>query len=289
MSADLDLHRTPSSAWLAPFSAARRSAAHARQRMPLLWWAGWAVLALSLPLLGMMLLDARQLNGVSVWLKPWKFHVSVAVHLLTLAWCAALLPPTPARARGLRWLSLVAVGCAVFELAYITGRAAWGLASHFETSTPFSNTMYTLMGLGAVALTGCAGVLGWWMARAPELPLGPVLQRGLAWGLLLGWLMGTLAGGYLGAQTSHWVGGSPSDAGGSWLFHWSRDGGDLRVAHFFALHAMQAIPLAAWVAARLWRPALAQRVLVGFTAAYVALTVATFAQALNGRPFLAGL
>jgi hypothetical protein len=288
MPADLTLDHAPPGTLRGIWQAARRTADAARTRTPLLWWAGWAALGLSLPLLALTMLDARQFQGVSVWLKPWKFHVSVALHLFTLAWCAALLPPTPARERGLRRLAFVAVGCTVFELVYITGRAALGLASHFEVSTPFTGAMYTLMGLGAVALTACAGVLGLWIARARDLAIGPVLQRGLAWGLILGWLMGTLAGGYLGAQTGHWVGGTASDAGGSWLFHWSRDGGDLRVAHFFALHAMQAVPLAAWVAARHWRPEAALRVLAGFTAAYVVLTVATFAQAVAGRPFLAG-
>lgn len=266
----------------------RRLARDARHRTPALWWAGWVTLALSIPLLALTWLDARQLQGVSVWLKPWKFHVSVGVHLLTLAAFGALLPADARNLRRLRRLGAVAVACGLFELAYITGRAAWGLPSHFDVATPFASAMYSVMGLGAVLLTGCAGLLGWWILRERAFQHGQVLQRGVAWGLMLGWLMGTLAGGYLSAQTGHWVGGTLSDAGGSWLFHWSRDGGDLRVAHFFGLHAMQAVPMVAWLAARVGSPVVAQRAWVGFTVVYVVLTVATFAQALAGRPFLAG-
>lgn len=265
---------------------ARRVAAEARQRLPLLWYAGWGALALSLLLLVLAALDDRSFNGVSVWTKPWKFHVSVGLHLLTLAWCAALLPDTPARARALGRMSGVALACAVFELVYITWRAARGEASHFNQGSAFAGTMYTLMGIGAVLLTACAGWLGWHIARARDFAFGPVLQRGLGLGLMLGFALGTVAGMYLGGQTGHWVGGTPSDAQGLAIVGWSRDGGDLRVAHFFGLHAMQVLPLVAWVAARRAAPAVALHSLHAFTVAYTLFTAFTFVQAVMGRPLV---
>jgi hypothetical protein len=269
-----------------PRLSLRQLAADARQRLPMLWFFGWLALAVSVPLLVLGWVDARQLNGVSVWTKPWKFHVSVGLHLLTLALAAALLRDTPTRRIQFSRMSAVAVACGVFELAYITWRAARGEASHFNLSDTFANVMYGLMGLGAVLLTGCAGMLGLWIARARDVVQGPVLQRGLALGLLMGWLLGTLGGAYVSAQTGHWVGGTPSDAAGLPLVGWSRDGGDLRVAHFFGLHAMQVLPLVAWFAARRLAPAAALRGLNAFAAAYAALTVFTFVQAVMGRPFI---
>lgn len=257
-----------------------------RQHQPLLWWAGWAALALSLPLLLLAWADPRTLNGVSVWVKPWKFHLSVGVHLLTLAWFAALLPATPARQRALGRMTALALACSVFELAYITWRAARGEASHFNHATAFADVMYSLMGLGAVLLTGCAGWLGWHIARARDFTLGPVLQRGLVLGLLGGFVLGTAAGAYLGGQPGHWVGGQPSDAQGLALLGWARDGGDLRVAHFIGLHAMQVVPAVAWLAARRWPAARARRVVDLFAVAWAALAVFAFLQALLGRPFL---
>ena len=69
------------------------------------------------------------------------------------------------------------------------------------------------------------------------------------------------------------------------LFGWSRSSGDLRVAHFFALHAQQALPLAgaAIVALRLPRPA---AVLWLCAAGYLALIAGTFVQAIMAQPFL---
>jgi hypothetical protein len=258
----------------------------ARERSPWLWWGACAALAVSLPLLVLQAVDPRQLLGVSVWLKPWKFHVSITVHFATLAVAVALLPIDVATPRRVAWLSAVALASGVFELVYITGRSSLGLASHFAVSTTFGSVMYTLMGIGAVLLTTCAGVLGWWTLRTRAFAHGAVLQGGLAWGLLLGWLLGTASGAYLSGQGGHWVGGMPTDAGGLPMFQWSRTGGDLRVAHFFGLHAMQAVPLAAWALQRWAQARAAMPALLAFTGLWTGLTAFTFFQALSGRPFL---
>ena len=268
------------------WASARAVAAQARARLPGLWWGGWLVLALSVPLLLLGWWDARTLLGVSVWSKPWKFHVSVALHLLTLAWFAALLPHTPQRAKGMGRMTAVALACSALELGYITWRAARGEASHYNIATPLAGMMYAAMGVGAVLLTACAGWLGWVTLRARDFTGSPVLQRGVGLGLLLGFVLGTLAGAYVSAQTGHHVGGSLTDAQGLPIVRWSRDGGDLRVAHFIGLHAMQVLPGVAWLAARFAAPGPAHLGLGGFALAYTVLTVFSFAQALAGRPFV---
>jgi hypothetical protein len=85
---------------------------------------------------------------------------------------------------------------------------------------------------------------------------------------------------------SHWVGGTQSDANGLWLMKWSRDGGDLRVAHFFGMHAMQVLPLLA----ALLPGRMPHRVAIGMVVAAACLYTLgasyTFVQALHGVPFL---
>ena len=66
---------------------------------------------------------------------------------------------------------------------------------------------------------------------------------------------------------------------------WSRDAGDLRVAHFLATHALHAIPLAGLIAAALI-PKQATRAVWLASTLYALLIAATFTQALQGRPFL---
>jgi hypothetical protein len=67
---------------------------------------------------------------------------------------------------------------------------------------------------------------------------------------------------------------------------WSREVGDLRVGHFLATHALHALPLWGVVVARVVAGR-GSRILVWAGAvAYAGLVLASFAQALAGRPFL---
>ena len=262
-------------------------AARAHLRTPWLWRAGWIALGLSIPIYVLTMLDARVIDGVNVWTKPWKFHVSVGIHLLTLAICATLLSSD--KPRHLWWLTTAVLASTVFELIYITARAAMALPSHFDVSSPFTSTMYTLMGIGAVTMTGCAGLLGIWIVRDRQFAFGPIVKWGVGGGLILGAVLGTLSGIAISGNNGHAVGGAQSDALGSWLFNWSRDGGDLRVAHFFGLHALQIIPLASWLIAQQLRASIAPTVLACLAAGYVALVLTTLIQAFSGLPFAASI
>ncbi len=94
-----------------------------------------------------------------------------------------------------------------------------------------------------------------------------------------------ITAGTLSSMNGHWIGGTPSDAAGLPLMGWSRDGGDLRVAHFFATHALDFIPLAAWVIFKiLGREATGMGRII--TAMFTGLVAFTFVQALMGKPFL---
>lgn len=253
---------------------------------PLLFWTGVFLLATMLPTSLGLWLDTRTLNGINVWVKPLKFQLSAGVYLITLAACFLALRPGADRTHAGRYVVWAAVLAALFEVAYITLQAGRGQASHWNFSSAFTIAMYSAMGVGAVVLASTSAVLGVMIARDRTVDLGGVLRAGLVIGLLLTFLLGTVFGAWMSAGSGHWVGGALTDAGGLPLFKWSRDGGDLRVAHFFGLHAVHFIVPFAWLAQRLLREAAARAALWAFTAAYCALTVGTFVQALQGRPFL---
>jgi hypothetical protein len=253
-----------------------------------LFWVGLAMLAMSVLTLALMLVDARQLQGVSVWSKPWKFQVSTGSYLLTLALFMVWLPRSALLTRSAHYVVWVAVASGIFEVTYVTLQGALGQASHFNLTSRFHAWMYTLMGVGAVLLTSAALVLGILIARTKDYKLPPALKLAIVLGLIATFVLGTGFGGYLSAQRAgHWVGGALTDAGGLPVFNWSRSGGDLRVAHFFGIHAMHFIPaFAAVLTVTGAGPSAARRAVWGFAALFTALCIWTFLQATRGQPFL---
>lgn len=189
----------------------------------------------------MMGLDARSLNGVSVWMKPFKFQASLAVHLLTLAWLMLCIPLENRRTVIVKTLVAVVLATALLEIAYITLQAGRGEASHFNLSTPFTRAMYSMMGIAAVSLLVASAGIGLLILRYGRLQDPVVLAAGL--GVVIGSMLGTMTGLYLGGQQGPLVGGTPTDADGLPVLGWSQTGGDLRVVHFMGLHTMQILPL----------------------------------------------
>ena len=101
-----------------------------------LWRTVVAMLIGSTLMFAIQFVDARLINGVSVWEKPAKFFLSLAVQYGTVSWALSLLPSTDRMMRGLR----IAVNIMLFsgwvEMAYIIFRASRGEASHFNMALP---------------------------------------------------------------------------------------------------------------------------------------------------------
>lgn len=260
----------------------RQPVALAYQGQPLLAGAGIFLLLATIPTFAAMGLDGRTLNGINVWIKPLKFEVSLAVQLLSVAWAMLLLPERQGRL--VRTLAIVMAGAAFFEIAYIALQASRGEASHYNTGTPIAGLMYTLMGVGAVALVVTAGWIGALILKHGDTSRPIVFAAGL--GLVIGSLVGGIAGAYMSSRTGHWVGGPATDAGGLPVFGWSRTGGDLRVAHFFGLHMIQILPITAWIGAALLPDRLQKPAILAVAAAGCLVTLAVFVQALRGMPIL---
>ena len=239
------------------------------------------------------LIDHRQVTGAPVWLKPAKFGVSVAMMAPALAWILDQLP----RDRRLRRAGTVISLVAGLELALITVQAIRGVPSHFNYASRFDGALFTTMG---IAITGL------WVGElfiAVRAFRHHFATPARTWGIRLG-LVGALLGGAVGfvmprptpsqlasmraGQPTPIVGahavGVPDGGPGLPIARWSTVGGDLRVPHFFGLHALQILPLAAWLLERRRRGA---RLVVALGAGWIGLVVATFVQAERGQSLLA--
>jgi hypothetical protein len=117
------------------------------------------------------------------------------------------------------------------------------------------------------------------------VPAHPAYRRAVVLGSWLGAVATLLVAGYLSSRSGHWVGGPHTDADGLPILGWARQGGDLRPAHFLALHLQQLLPLAGWLIARsgMARPL---RLVDAVAALSLAAVAAVFVQALLGVPLV---
>ncbi len=196
--------------------------------------------------------DPRLITGSPAWLKPLKFAVSISVYCATLAWLLTLVQGHRRLVRAVAWGTGVSLAV---ELVLIAMQVVRGQASHYNISTPFNAAVFQLMGATLPVIFGAALVTAALLARQRGLPA--VLASGVRGGLvvsLVGMAQGALmlgnganAGpGMIGAHT---VGG-PDGGPGLPLTGWSTEHGDLRVAHFVGLHALQLLLLLAWLLQR---------------------------------------
>lgn len=252
---------------------------------PVMALSGVMLLLLALPTGAAVIFDETMLQGQSIWLKTLRFQLSLAIYLLTLSAYARWLPSrflADPRHRLAAWLVVVA---GLIDLVAIAGPAAAGVPAHFAEKNRLLEAGFAFAGFFALLITTMSAVYGILIADSDRAPRSPAVRSGLVLGLVLSFALTLVVTGYIIQAGGHLVLGK-SDAGGLFFFGWSRAGGDLRVAHFFGLHAMHAIPLAGWAADRFLPGPRAVVATLVATCVYVMLSLWVFVQALMGLPFL---
>ncbi len=221
---------------------------------------GVAMILVFLATLAGVLLDHRIITGAPAWLKPAKFAVSVSVYCFTFVW---LLGFVESRQRLARFAANMTVVSFIVEMTVILTQAARGTTSHFNLTAPLNSFLWLTMGAFIVVV---------WMMNlllAIVLTFERIPNRPFAWSLRLGLLVSLvgMAAAFLMVRPTpnqmtamaagrgpHIVGAHSvgvADGGpGLPVVGWSTAGGDLRVAHFVGIHAMQVLPFFGWYIAR---------------------------------------
>ena len=245
---------------------------------------GVVMTALAVPSALLGFVDQREVLGVSTWIKPTKFFLSIAIYALTLAWAFAFLTPERRTGRAARYIVITTIAAASLEQVIITVRAALGQRSHFNTATTLDSIWYNVMAVGAVLLISTSLVMGVMVWRSKALTGARLI--GWSAGLFIAGLFGGVTGNVLGAsQTGHLVGSTADDRAGMPLLGWSTNAGDLRIAHFVALHSMFILPLVGWLAHHQWGGRKAASNITGIASVlWGILVIGTMINALAGRP-----
>ena len=250
----------------------------------LIFGAWWNALLLLVSLTALPF-DHRLIFGLSPWIKPLKFEISLIVYLLTLALLFSMLSESGLRRRQLtrmRWGIGIA---AAVEISLISLQSARGVPSHMNYTSPLNGIVFAVMGVFIAFNTALLVELLWLFCMTR-------LRRPAAevWGIRLGLVMlllGSVEGVWLVVHGAHTV-GAPDGGAGLPFVNWSTAHGDLRVAHFFALHALQLLWGAGWL---LGRSALPERVATLATMAgallYAGGVWLLFTQAMAGHAVVA--
>lgn len=265
----------------------------ARLHRPLLWFAAVNAVLTVVAVVG-MLVDDRVIAGSTAWFKPTKFAVSFLLYSVALAWLISLRPK-PSRLTW--WMATVIVVAGTIEQLIIVGQVVRGTRSHYNMTTSFDAALWIIMGSTIIVLFIAT------MVVAAQLSLTRIGDAATTWairlglaitlvGLALGNLMPNRESGVVDIAGAHTV-GAPDGTPGMPVTGWSTTAGDLRIPHFFGMHALQALPLFAALLVLLAPRIPLLRVLrvrvglvVTMAAGYAAVLALVTWQALRGQPLI---
>ena len=233
--------------------------------------AGALLLASGFFHIGVWIVDGGSLSGPVSWRKPILFGFSAGVTMLSLAWLLGKVP----RHRGDSIIFCAFSAAMLTEVGLITLQQWRGVASHFNRSTPLDSTILTLIEWLIIFATlviaemtrRCFGKLAAPRDMAIAIRGGMIL---LLFGCLLGFVL--VAHGNLQQA----AGRDPAIYGKA---------GIMKFPHGMPLHAIQLLPMAAWLLRKLGAPELTRKKSVATAlAAVIAFTIYSLLQTFTGRP-----
>lgn len=248
-----------------------------------------------------LLIDHRVIAGAPAWAKPAKFAISFSVYCFTFVWLLSFLRRWKKIAASLAVMTSIGV---LLDMVLIVLQVIRGVRSHFNVATPFDDMVYRIMGFGSMMIFLAAFVTAIILLfeRRTDRTLILSLRLGLVimmFGMFAGFLMTQATPAQLVAYHSehlppifgaHSV-GVPDGGPGLPFLGWSTTGGDLRIAHFVGLHALQVLPFLGWFLSKqsFLRLLTGQRVALVWTISlgYVGLVGSLLWQALRGQSLIA--
>jgi hypothetical protein len=246
---------------------------------------GWLLL-MSVPVFATLsYIDPGTAHFANPWFKPIKFAISFA----TFVWTVSLfLERLRISARLLQRVRRIMTASVVVEMLCLAVQAS--RSANLGVTATRADWLVQQMTTAMVSVD-TAILVGLLAVFCGKRDLIRIADDAMVLAIRLSiviFLAGNAVGGYMLARGAHTV-GAPDGGPGLPFLNWSTIGGDLRIAHFIAIHAIQIVPLFAYL---LWqmapRPAIkTRRIGVYVMAAIVAFMVGgTFVQAMLAHPVI---
>lgn len=252
-----------------------------KEQFPTLYLFAVLHLFLFLACLLAIFFDTRELMGINVWIKPAKFLLSTAIFMWTLGWYLSVFPIKTSTKKYLTFGFIILL---LIENFVISLQASRGVISHYNISSSFDGRLFMIMGT-AIGLLSMLMIYLSIQSFSKKL----TVSKPMRWGIriaLLAFLLGSVAGRAMVSQMGHNIGVEDGGEGLPFL-NWSTIGGDLRVAHFMGLHALQLIPLSVYfISKRIKSESYAFVLSLSFAILYVFWIVFTYFQAKSGQPLI---
>lgn len=242
-------------------------------------WCTWMNLGMLAFCLIAMLVDDRMLLGESVWLKPTKFAVSIAVYCVTIA---LLFQVYSYSDKLKKWLSRIIGWALILEIPLVMMQAGRGVRSHFNTETGLDSMVFGWMGI-LILINTLVLFFMMFTAFFKKLDTTILMQRAIQFGWL-GMIISIAAGQIMIANMGHAV-GVPDGGAGMPVTHWSTEGGDWRAVHFLGMHGIQILPLLAYFLEKnVWKNS--RLIIWGVGLIYLSFIGYIFMRTQEGIPFL---
>ena len=248
------------------------------------------MIACAVLLVPFWLFDPIEILGVSRWEKPMKFFISTGIFCVTYSWLSAHISRWP---RLVYWAGVIIAVSFIIEMIGIAGAAAFETTSHFNVSNPLSVAVWGVMATFVNIIFASTIVLSLLIVLERQKPLLMKVGLGLgssitAVGMGIAFFMtGPTAEqltNFQGIAGAHAVG--VADGGpGLPLLGWSTVAGDLRVGHFFGLHAIQ-IAIALLIIQRYLPTAMRIPLVTVGNLAYLGFVLVVTGQALRAETFI---
>lgn len=252
---------------------------------PVLSRLGWALLLVIPAFATLALLVPAGTVAINPWIKPIKFSMSFSTFASTISLFLLALRIPKWQLTLARRAIAISVAFEILSLAAQAWRSAYHLAGQSLLDASLTQVTNSMVMLNTA-------IVCWMMAlfcinRVRTEQVDWPMVAAIRYSLVI-FLAGNAIGGYMLARGSHTVGVADGGPGLPFV-NWSVIGGDLRIAHFIAIHAIQIVPLFAYILSQMSPvlPVKYRRIAAGAVALAVSVAVgATFVEAAMGRPLI---